>query len=432
MTKTAVEGMQFGDEGKAKVIDYFLITRDYDVVARYHGGGNAGHTQVDKHGKEIITHIIPSGIRKKSVYNAILSGVMVDPLGAVKEIKELREMGYKVNISNLGISERAQITLQYHKDFEKRQERKKGKKAVGTTMKGISPTAVSTYAREGLRFAEFVNPYYFEKFLESLPKSYKNFPEKLISMFRKSGNVVANGANVREYMEMYEHAMNFLRPFKIDEAEFLERMKNKNWLYESAQGALLDVVLGTVPYVTSSETCNPPADTDGIIGVSKAYITRVGGGNLPTRMELEEEKIIRGVRGETAGAEFGATTGRPRNCGWFDGVIAKFAAREGRVDNVFLTKLDRLSGFPEIKVATAYRYKGDIIKSFPAERLVFEEAEPVYREFPGWPDYIGDARGPGDLPRNTRDYVKRLEDMMERKITHASVGPKAEQTIELI
>lgn len=418
MTKTAVIGMQFGDEAKAKMISYLLKKKNYDIVGRYGGGRNAGHTQIDDKGNEIITHLVPAGILMPDIYNILLTGVILDPHGIVEEIEDLRKKGYKVDSSNFGISSRVQMTLEYHKNFEREQEERKGKDAVGTTMKGIGPTAVSTYGREGLRFEEFLNPDSFERFLKSLS--------------RKRGNIVPKRVHVKEYMEMYEDVVKFLEPFKVDEARVLEEGRRTNWLYEGAQGTLLDVWQGTIPYVTSSESSKSPQDTDETIGILKAYITRVGGGNLPTRMTPEEENVMRGVLNETPGAEFGATTGRPRNCGWFDAVASRFAASVGRIDKVALTKLDRLTGFPEIKVATAYRYRGSVTKSFPADRFVFEAVEPVYREFPGWAGDISGAREIGNLPQNARDYIKRIEDLTDRKISHVSVGQGAEQTIELI
>ncbi len=432
MRRTAVIGMQWGDEGKGKVIDHLLRNEKYNVVARYGGGRNAGHTQVDEDGREAITHLLPQGVLKPNVYNLILADVMIDPLGLIEEMRELQEMGHHISPENLGISDRAQITLQYHKDFERKQERRKGRKAVGTTMRGIGPTAVSKYGREPLMFEEFVNPGSFERFLESLPKSYRNFPGFLRSLVTRSGNMVANGVNVRKYLEMYEQAADFLQSFKVNEAEIIERMKDKNWVYEGAQGILLDVLYGSIPYVTSSTPYNPPSDTNLRMGVAKAYITRVGGGNLPSRMEPDDEEKIRGIRGETAGAEFGATTGRPRNCGWFDAVATSHSVRIGRIDEMELTKLDRLSEFPTIKVGTGYKVGGDVITHFPADRFDFENARAVYEEYPGWMFDICNCREHGDLPQNAIDYVKRIEDMMRCKITNVSVGPKAEQTIELV
>ena len=420
MTNISLTGIHFGDEGKGKMEGYLLETAipPFHVVARYGGADNAGHTSTeeDRSGRKIINHLVPGGILKPGIYNIILADVMVDPIELVKEIMYLEREGYVVSPENFGISSRAQMTLEYHKEFEREREEKKGKEAIGTTMKGVGPTAISKYAREPVRFEEFL--------------SYDSFRRLLGSFSRERGNVVAKEVDVDRYIGMYGEAIEFLRQFRVDEAEVIRRLKDKNWIYEGSQGILLDVLYGSVPYVTSSTPHNPPPDTDERIGVAKAYITRVGGGNLPTRMEEGIEKMIRGCVDKTPGAEFGATTGRPRNCGWFDAVATKYAVSIGRIDKIALIKLDRLSGLPVIKVGTKYRIRGDVTKSFPADRFDFEEARGVYEEYPGWPDDISSAREFRDLPINGQDYVKRLEDMMECRIAYVSVGQGSEQTIE--
>jgi adenylosuccinate synthase len=417
MVKRAVIGMQWGDEGKAKVIDYLLRTGEYDVVARYGGGRNAGHSQVDEEGNEIITHLVPAGITKPGIYNMLLAGVMVDPLGLLDEMKEIEEAGYEITPKNLGISNRAHLTFQYHKDFEAESEKKKGRDAIGTTMRAIGPTAVSTYGRESISFEEFLNTSSFEKILKSFS--------------RKHGNIVAKRIPVRQYLKMYEEAIERLEPFRVDEDRVIEEFRDANWLYEGAQGNLLDVYHGTRPYVTASTPHNPPSDTDERVGIVKAYVTRVGNGPFPTQMDEDDEVFIRGCMGETPGAEFGATTGRPRNCGWFDAVAARFSANIARINKIALTKLDRLSEFPIIKVATSYRHDGNIMSTFPADRFVMDEIEPVYIDMPGWKSDISDARKMSDLPIVAKDYIMFLQDLMGRHIGYVSVGPKAEQTIEI-
>jgi len=417
MVKRAIIGTQFGDEGKAKMIGYFVKTGDYDVIGRYGGGRNAGHSQIDDKGKEVINHLIPGGILHSGVYNVVLADVMVDPLGLIDEIREIEGKGHKVTPDNFGISNRAQMTLKYHKDFEEDSERMKGKDAIGTTKRGIGPTAISKYGREPVMFEEFLDP--------------ETFKTLLSSFSREHGNVVAKSVNVDEYVDMYGKAIEFLRPFMVEEAEFIRRNKDKNWLYEGAQGIMLDVLYGSHPYVTSSTPYNPPSDTDERVGIMKAYITRVGNGNLPTRMDEKDERLIRGILKKTPGAEFGATTGRPRNCGWFDAVIARHSTSIGRIDRIALTKLDRLSGFPVIKLATAYKYKGSVIKSLPGNRFVFEKVTPLYKEVPGWMEDISHVREFKDMPSHAQDYVKGLQDFVECKISHISVGPRAEQTIKM-
>jgi adenylosuccinate synthase len=415
MKRTAIIGIQWGDEGKAKIVSHYLRGGDYGVVARYGGGANAGHTQIDRDGKEVITHVVPAGILTEGVYNLVLADVMVDPVGLMGEIRGLQEAGHPVSPSNLGISGMAQVTLRYHRDFEKESERRKGKDRIGTTMRAIGPTAVSKYGREGIRLAEFLDPESFERILRSFS--------------RERGNIVARKVPHRQYVETYGEAAGFLAPFMVDEAEVIRKMGDRNWLYEGSQGIMLDILYGSIPYVTSSTPHNPPPDADERIGVAKAYVTRVGEGNLPTRMDPPDEEAIRGIRGRTPGAEFGATTGRPRGCGWFDAVAARHAIAAGRIGSVDMTKLDRLSGFPRIRVATAYTHRGSRIEGFPADRFVFQEVEPVYHEFPGWEEDLSRARELEDLPKNAVHYLSALQDIMECSIGHVSVGQGAEQTI---
>lgn len=428
MTKIAIIGTQFGDEGKGKIID--LVSPSFDVVARYQGGHNAEHTIMTPRGKEIILHLLPSSIIKPGIYNILLAGVLVDPLELTNEIKELRGLGYRVDPSNFGISNRTHMNLDFHKEYERMMEDKKGKDAVGTTMKGIGPTAITKYAREGLRFREFLNPDSFERYLESLPRSYRNWVQKIFKSSKPSGNIVAKGVDTCKYLDMYQEAQEFLRPFIVDEAGFLKKRKNDNWLYESAQGCMLDIDAGTYPYVTSSNPILPPSDTEERWGISKAYTTRVGYGNLPTQMEPDKEKFMRGRKGVTPGAEYGATTGRPRNCGWWDGVIAEYAVNVAAIDELDMTKMDRFDEFEKIKICIAYKYRDSKLTEFPVDRYVFEQVEPVYIEVPGWKKDTTNAREPGDLPQEFIDYLKRIEDIAGRKIHYASVGQKAEQTID--
>ncbi len=249
------------------------------------------------------------------------------------------------------------------------------------------------------------------------------------SFSRKHGNIVAKSVPAGQYLEMYGEAMERLEPFKANEDAIIDRFMNDNWLYEGSQGVLLDVYHGTRPFVTSSTPHDPPSDTDERIGIVKAYVTRVGNGPFPTQMDEDDETFIRGQKGKTPGAEFGATTGRPRNCGWFDAVAARFATNIARIDQIALTKLDRLSEFPIIKIATGYRHNGETIDTFPADRFVMDEIEPVYEELPGWQSDITGVRRMSRLPTEAKDYIEYLRDVVERDINLVSVGPKAEQTI---
>jgi adenylosuccinate synthase len=414
--RVTVLGTQWGDEGKGKIID--LLAPNFDNVARYGGGRNAGHSQVDEEGNELVLHLVPSGIKFPNVYNMIFADVMVDPIGLMEEIRAIRNAGYPVTPSNLGISGRAHVSLQYHKEYEIDWEKRKGGGAVGTTMRMIGPTAVTKFGREGLRLDEFLNPESFELYLKSLVGNQGNIIARLNS-----------DDDVKRYMEIYAEAREFLQPFVVREDEVIRGRKNERWLYEGAQGGLLDVLYGTYPYTTSSTPIHPPSDTDFIIGVMKAYITRVGGGDFPTEMEDCDELTVRGTRGKTPGAEFGATTGRPRKCGWLDILATKFIADVAKVNRNDVTKLDRLTGFPKLKICVDYRYKGSNLGHFPADRFVFEKVEPVYIEVPGWTEDITDAREFRDLPQNARDYLRKVRDLMKKDIGLVSVGPKASQTL---
>lgn len=413
--RTALVGLQFGDEGKGKYVTYFLTTERVDVDARYNGGGNAGHTIIAPNGKVLATHQVPSGIVFADVYNAMLHGMFIDPAKLKTEIEDLRAKGYDVDPSNLGISGLAHVTLGHHIELERLDEQRRGRGAIGTTFSGIGPTAEEKYGRRGIRFAEFVNPESFRRLLEAKSEE-----------LRQRGYPVEN---LDFHAETYAALQEFLSPFLIDEAELNRRKRNAAWLYEGAQGILLDPDFGSYPYVTSTHAGKAPRAT--VVGVAKAYITRVGGGPLPTRMDEQTEALIRGERG-SAGAEFGATTGRPRSCGWFDIPAARYAVEIGGVDVVALTKLDVLSRVPVIKVCTHYDCDGRLLDTIPADRFELERCKPVYEEVRGWPGVdISGARILGDLPVEARDYLKMLQDALERPIEPVSVGPSAEQTIEM-
>jgi len=421
MTNVAILGQQWGDEGKGKLVH--LLAPRFGVVARYQGGRNAGHT-VYIYGKPVVNHLVPSGILAQCCYNAILGDVILDPVGLKDEIESLRKMGYKVDSENLGISGLAHITLDFHKKYERLMEKRKGGGAIGTTMRGIGTTATGKAAREGLRFSEFVNPESFESYLESLPRSYRNFWEWLVTRFKRSGNIIARDVNITKYLEMYMGAQEFLAPFLVNESELIQQYGDKNWLFEGAQGCLLDLSKGTYPYVTSTNPANPPPAIDSYEGVYKAYVTRVGAGPFPTRMEPETEEPIR-----KKGNEFGATTGRPRNCGWFDAVAGIYARRLSRLNKMHIMKLDVLTGIPEIPVCIKYKYKGSYLGAFPEDRFVLEKVEPVYEIRKGWTKDIKNATERSDLQTETEDYVKYLEDLLECKANLISIGPNPEQTL---
>lgn len=413
--KRTLIGLQWGDEGKGKFVSYFVLQSSGKrlYVIRYNGAANAGHTIITQQGEKIATHLLPSGIPFPNTYNAMLCGMYIDPLKLMLEIDGLKMQGYEVSPVNLGISGLAHVTLDYHNAME-RQDEKARERPIGTTLSGVGPTTVDKYARKGIRFAEFVEPEAFRRLLASRKAEFE-----------------AKGLwdKVERYDDIYVCPQAFLKQFLIDEAELYKSGENEDWLYEGAQGVLLDIDYGTYEFVTTSHVARPPHDTDEVVGVAKAYVTRVGGGPLPTKMEQDIEEKIRGARG-TVDAEYGATTGRPRSCGWFDIPATKYAATLSGTDKMALTKLDVLSRVPEIKVCTHYDCKGKKLQSVPANRFDLEQCKPVYKTIRGWPGIdISNAREFADLPQTAQDYTKMLEDLTGCKIGWISVGPSAEQTI---
>lgn len=439
MVKYAVIGLHWGDEGKAKVIDFLIDSHNIIFVARYGGGSNAGHTQWKK-GKGIATHLIPGGITHTGVYNALFSNTVVLPDSLIEEMDDLRRAGYEVTPMNFGISGLCKVTLPYHQEEEALSENMRGNSKIGTTGKAIGPTYRSSAAREGLRFREFLDPDTFRRFLEernerikrllhygldeAAPKSRELTGRERAAITRFFRAINGKHVNVDEYMERFSGTIGLLRPFLIDEAKAIEVLREGNWVYEGSQAVLLDVDLGTYPFTTSSNPGRPPQDIDKTMGVAKAYMTRVGGGPFPTRMEPQDEERIR-----ERGKEFGATTGRPRNCGWFDLLATRYSCNVGRVDEIALTRLDILTGEEKLKFSKAYRTPKGIRTRFPDDRDELREAMPIYTEVPGWIQDIRGIREFNDLPQKAKDYVKRIEDACERPVTLIGVGPAAEETI---
>ena len=416
--KRALIGLQWGDEGKGKLVTYYVNKNSGSrlYVARYNGADNAGHTIFTPRGDEIVTHLLPSGIVSPNTYNAMLGGMYVDPLTLMEEIQNLQNRGYDITPVNLGVSGLAHVTLEYHIRLEKFEEMKRGSDAIGTTKKGVGPTAVDKYGRCGVRFSEFLNPDSFGK---------------LMSVWKNGIGFPAFYARVDEYPKLYAPAQEFLSQFSIDETELHRDSKGEDWLYEGAQAVLLDIDFGSYPFVTSSHVARPPADTDETVGVAKAYVTRVGGGPFPTRMDFFNESGIRGVKGITPGAEYGATTGRPRSCGWFDVPAARYAVAASGTDKIALTKLDVLGRLPALKICTHYDCNGETLHSVPANRFDFVDCKPVYKSVEGWCGQdFSNVRTFSDLPRAAQDYVELLEELVECPIKLVSVGPRAEQTIE--
>lgn len=424
MSNIVIVGTQWGDEGKGKVVD--LLAEFADIVVRFQGGNNAGHTMVVK-GEQIISHLIPSGILQgKTCF--IGNGLVVDPEVLIKEIDYISSKGIDVGVNKLKISEKAHLIMPYHKQLDIAREKKKGDKKIGTTGRGIGPTYEDKAARRGIRFVELLDPELFRErvttILEEKNFYLKNFlsaetldPEPIIDKYNEYGKRLA------------PHVTNI-------SAEINQAIKaGKQILFEGAQGTHLDIDHGTYPYVTSSNTiagnacCGSgigPKEITGVIGIVKAYTTRVGQGPFPT--ELFDEI---GDKIQKNGVEFGATTGRKRRCGWLDTVVLRNSAQLNGLTGLAITKLDVLGGLESIKICTGYEYDGKIIHDFPASLKALDACRPIYETLPGWSEDISNIRKIEDLPKNTRNYLSHIEELTEIPIDIISVGPGREETIIL-
>ncbi len=421
MANVIVIGAQWGDEGKGKITD--LLSRSADVVVRPQGGVNAGHTIVVQ-GQTFKLHLIPSGILYPNTECIIGSGTVIDPKVLLEELGQLRAL--EVSTENLFISQTAHVTMPYHRLFDKASEERRGKHKLGTTGRGIGPTYADKSERTGIRVIDLMNPDGLQEKLE-WTINYKNvILEKLYNLSPLDPQTV-----IKEYLEYAEQ----LRPHVVDSslkiAEAIQ--KRKNILFEGAQGTLLDLDHGTYPYVTSS---NPiaggacvgsgvgPTVIDRVIGVAKAYTTRVGEGPFPTELHGEVGALL-GDRG----AEFGTTTGRRRRCGWFDGVIGRYAVRINGLDCLAITKLDVLDELEEIKVCVAYELDGQTCHHLPSNAREFAKCQPIYETLPGWQESTSDCRTLDDLPQAALNYLKFLAELMETPIAIVSLGASRDQTI---
>ncbi len=425
MSNIIVIGTQWGDEGKGKIVD--VLAEQAPVVVRFQGGNNAGHTMVVG-GESFISHLIPSGILHPGKLCAIGNGVVVDPAVLIEEIEHLKARGISIGPDNLLVSERAQLIMPYHKLIDHGRERMKGDNKIGTTGRGIGPCYEDKAIRTGIRFCDLIDEETFRKELSAvLPE--KNF---YLKEFLKS-ETVSEASVLEEYLQYAD----ILRPHVTNVSVVLnDAVKaGKNVLFEGAQGTHLDIDHGTYPFVTSSNTvagnacCGAgigPTQIHGVIGMVKAYTTRVGAGPFPT--ELHDEI---GDRIQEKGVEFGATTGRRRRCGWLDTVVVRNSARLNSLTGIAITKLDVLTGLETLKICTAYQYKQDRLPDFPAALKVFDECEPIYEELPGWSEDITGVRDMNGLPENAKAYLKRIEELTETPIQIVSVGPGREETIVL-
>ena len=418
-------GAQWGDEGKGKVID--ILAAKSDVVVRYQGGNNAGHT-VKVKGQKFVLHLIPSGILHMGTVCVIGNGVVIDPYALFDEIKILEKAGIRVK-GRLFVSDQAHLIMPYHKTMDQLREAglKKGR-LIGTTKKGIGPCYADKMNRVGIRVCDLRSLPYLRRRLKDVLTERNEFLKKIYR------------AKPFSFPKMLAHIQMIrskLLDLALDTPKYLydASKAGKSILFEGAQGTLLDVDHGTYPFVTSSNATVGGAITgsgisptfiDRVIGVVKAYTTRVGEGPFPTQFPPALSRHI-----QTKGEEFGATTGRPRRCGWFDVVIARHAARINGLDEMAIMKLDILSGLPELKIATAYRINGKLTKDYPYSIEEFSKAKPVYETMKGWKEDVTTARKWKDLPVNARKYLKRLEELTETPIKIVSVGSQRHQTISL-
>ena len=414
-------GAQWGDEGKGKATD--ILGDRVDYVVRYQGGNNAGHTVVIGNQKYAL-HLLPSGILSPNVIPVIGNGVVIDPAVLLEEIKGLNERG--IDTSKLVISTNAHLITPYHRTIDKVSERFLGKAKIGTTGRGIGPAYADKISRIGIRVQDLFNQSILEKKIEGALKD-KN--QVLTKVFNRKD------MQVSEILEEYLGYAEVLRPYIADTALLLNRAleAGKTVLLEGSQGTLLDVDHGTYPFVTSSNptaggACTGsgigPTKIERVIGIVKAYTTRVGSGPFPTELENEDGEKLR-----TIGHEYGTTTGRNRRCGWYDAPIARFAVRINGLTDFFLTKLDVLTGWEKIPVCVAYDIDGQRVEEVPSSQTDFHHAVPIYEYLPGWSEDISKARSLSDLPKNARDYISFLEEISGAPMSAIGVGPGRDETI---
>ncbi len=424
MPTLVIVGAQWGDEGKGKIVD--VLTEKADIVARYQGGHNAGHTVVIDN-KKFVLHLIPSGILHKNTVCIIGNGVVVEPNALIKEITDLKKRGIKVS-DNLLISRNAHLIMPYHIALDSASEKTRGKKCIGTTGRGIGPTYVDKMARTGIRVGDLLTP---EIFREKLAANLKNVNFLMKNLY---------GAPVFSTKKIFDEYMGYakiLRKHIADTDVIINTAiaEKKNLILEGAQGTLLDVDHGTYPFVTSSSSiaggaCTGlgigPTKISGVIGIVKAYTTRVGSGPFPT--ELHDAT---GEKMRAKGGEFGATTGRPRRCGWLDTVILKHSAAINGLTGIVITKLDILDGLDTIKICTSYRYRGKTFTDMPKDIEVLENCTPVYEEVKGWKESTQGITEFRKLPKGAQAYIRKIEELIGVSIIIVSTGQRRDELIML-
>lgn len=423
MANVVVVGAQWGDEGKAKITD--LLAEYTDVIIRYQGGCNAGHTVVTDN----VTykfHLIPSGILYPGKICIIGNGTVINPVILAQEINDLKEKGISTN--NLFISPLAHVTLPYHIDLDGSSEKTSGEKKIGTTNRGIGPTYVDKMDRIGIRVEDLLDKEALNDKLDFILPRKNEILEKIYNL---------KPYTKQEILDFCSKYAEILSPYICNVSEILKSAikENKNILFEGAQGTMLDVDHGTYPYVTSSSPTSGgactgsgvgPAHVDRVIGISKAYVTRVGEGPFVTELTNKE-----GLKIQTIGHEFGTTTGRSRRCGWFDAIIGKYSVDVNGLTDMALTKLDVLNDFKEILICVAYKdtRNGKIYNQYPTNVYIHKYLEPVYEKMPGWNSDISEIKTFDELPENAKKYIKRIEELIEVPISIVSVGPNRDETI---
>lgn len=423
MSTVVVVGTQWGDEGKGKITDF--LAEKAEVVARYQGGNNAGHTIVFG-GTRYKLHMIPSGILYQNKICVLGNGMVIHPEALVQELDYLLDHGFETK--NLRISDRAHLIMPYHLRLDRAEENRKGNRKIGTTGKGIGPAYMDKAARVGIRVGDLLFP---DLFAEKLKRNLKEKNQLLTQLYDMEG------FSFEEIYDAFMESAERIRPYITDTSVVLNDAidQGRRVLFEGAQGVMLDIDQGTYPFVTSS---NPvaggvcigsgvgPTKIHQVVGVAKAYTTRVGDGPFPTELHNEAGDQIREV-----GREYGTTTGRPRRVGWFDSVVVRHARRVSGITGLSLNSIDVLTGLPTVKICTAYRYRGKLLENYPANLDVLAECEPVYEELPGWTEDISQVRDFSELPLEAQHYIERITQLSEIPLTIFSVGPSRDQTIQI-
>lgn len=428
MPVTIIIGAQWGDEGKGRFVDYFSETAE--MVARYAGGDNAGHTVAVK-GEVFKMHLIPSGILHDGVVAIMGNGMVINPLSLLKEMNRLREQGVAISPDNLVISSRAHVITPAHIELDRGKEAGRGDEKIGTTLRGIGPAYLDKVGRRGLRIGQMLNLEGFADAMQASLETYNN----------ESAGEGFETVDVKQSMQDYVDAAEKLRPYIKETTVYLsQRLKEgARIVCEGAQGTLLDIDHGSYPFVTSSSPTAGgvmtglgigPTHVDRVIGVAKVFSTRVGGGPMPSEEEGEVANRLRGT-GENYWDEFGTTTGRPRRCGWLDTVLLRYSVMVNGLTELMMTKMDILSGFDELKIAVAYDVDGKRYDVPPASIQELERAVPIYETIPGWHEDISEAQTLDDLPEAAVAYIKRIEALCDVPVTIVSVGPERHQVVNL-